>query len=80
MINRAAFIDDLLNLAKAGKLDYQVAFKGLQYLRKEKDYLPIKAAFNALDHLIRKFSSSELDREIFEVRFLKIVEFCCFGK
>ncbi|XP_024875821.1 aminopeptidase N isoform X2 [Temnothorax curvispinosus] len=50
-INRAQLIDDALNLAKAGKLDYTIAFDVTSYLAHEIEYLPWKAAFNAMDYL-----------------------------
>lgn len=59
VINRAAIIDDLLNLARANLLDYNIAFEGLQYLKNETSYLPFKAAFTNFDYLIRRFSGQE---------------------
>ena len=56
VINRAAIIDDLLNLARANLLDYTIALDGLQYLKQETSYLPFKAAFTSLDYLTRRFS------------------------
>lgn len=50
-INRAQLIDDALNLARAGKLDYNIAFDVTSYLAHETEYLPWKAAFNALNYL-----------------------------
>jgi len=50
-INRAQLIDDALNLARAGKLDYTIAFDVTSYLAHEIEYLPWKAAFNAMDYL-----------------------------
>lgn len=57
VLNRAAIIDDLLNLARANLLDYKIAFEGLQYLKNETSYLPFKSAFNSLDYLTWKFTS-----------------------
>lgn len=50
-INRAQLIDDALNLARAGKLDYTIALDVTSYLAHETEYLPWKAAFNALNYL-----------------------------
>lgn len=50
-INRAQLIDDALNLARAGKLDYSIALDVTSYLAHETEYLPWKAAFNALQYL-----------------------------
>jgi len=51
VINRAQLIDDALNLARAGKLDYEIAFNITSYLAHETEYLPWKAAFRALSYL-----------------------------
>lgn len=50
-INRAQLIDDALNLARAGKLNYSTALDVTSYLAHETEYLPWKAAFNALNYL-----------------------------
>lgn len=56
VLNRAAIVDDLLNLARTGFLPYPTAFDGLQYLKRENNYLPFKAAFSALTYLDQRFS------------------------
>lgn len=40
LLNRAQLVDDSLNLARAGKIDYSVPFAILEYLSKENDYVP----------------------------------------
>jgi aminopeptidase N len=50
-INRAQLIDDALNLARASKLNYTIAFDVTSYLAHEIEYLPWKAAFSAMDYL-----------------------------
>ncbi|XP_012230834.1 aminopeptidase N [Linepithema humile] len=50
-INRAQLIDDALNLARAGKLDYTIALDVTSYLAHETEYLPWKAAFSAINYL-----------------------------
>lgn len=50
-VNRAQLIDDALNLARAGRLDYAIALNVTSYLAHETEYLPWKAAFNAMDYL-----------------------------
>ncbi|KAK0079084.1 hypothetical protein PV325_001747, partial [Microctonus aethiopoides] len=55
-LNRAALIDDVLNLARAGYVDYFYALKATQYLTQETNYIPWKAALNALSYLNRKLS------------------------
>lgn len=49
--NRAQILDDSLNLAAAGYLDYDVALNITRYLAHERDYVPWKAAFESLDFL-----------------------------
>ncbi|XP_015184597.1 PREDICTED: uncharacterized protein LOC107070683 [Polistes dominula] len=72
--NRAGIIDDLLNLARAGLLDYQVALDGLQYLRQEKNYLPFKAAFRGLDYLTQRFSGDETNYILYKKHVLSLIE------
>lgn len=50
-INRAQLIDDALNLARAGKLDYATALDVTSYLAHETEYLPWKAALTALHYM-----------------------------
>lgn len=50
-INRAQVIDDSLNLARAGRLDYAIALDVTSYLAHETEYLPWKAALTALGYL-----------------------------
>lgn len=51
--NRAQLIDDSLNLANAGKLDYEIALEVVSYLQRETDLIPLKAANNNLNFLRR---------------------------
>lgn len=50
-INRAQLIDDALNLARAGRLDYATALDVTSYLEHETEYLPWKAALTAMHYL-----------------------------
>ncbi|XP_046398919.1 aminopeptidase N isoform X2 [Ischnura elegans] len=50
-INRAQLLDDALNLARAGLLDYGTALSVTRYLSQETEYLPWKAAFSALGYI-----------------------------
>lgn len=56
--NRAQMVDDTLNLASAGYLDYEIALNVTKYLINERDYVPWKAAFNAFDFLYDMFIKS----------------------
>lgn len=49
--NRAQLIDDALNLARAGSLDYSVALNLTKYLVHENEYVPWKAALYSLNFL-----------------------------
>lgn len=40
LLNRAQLVDDSLNLARAGKIGYEIPFAVLEYLMKEEDYIP----------------------------------------
>ncbi|KAJ9573936.1 hypothetical protein L9F63_008678, partial [Diploptera punctata] len=59
ILNRAQLVDDALNLARADKLDYEIALEVLDYLHNEDDYIPWAAAANALAFLDRKLTSEE---------------------
>lgn len=49
--NRAQLVDDVLTLARADQLGYDVAFDLLRYLSKERDYLPWAAADSGFTYL-----------------------------
>jgi len=51
IINRAQLLDDALNLARAGLLDYATALDVTRYLANELEYIPWKAALNALGYI-----------------------------
>lgn len=51
VLNRAQLIDDSLNLAADGYLNYKIALQVLSYLERETDYIPWRAAVNNLDKL-----------------------------
>ena len=50
-LNRAQILDDSLTLARAGLLRYPVALANTEYLTKEVDFIPWKAALNQLSYL-----------------------------
>lgn len=56
VLNRATIMDDLLNLARTGYQDYEIALDGTTYLKRETNYLPFKAAFNGLDYLNKQLA------------------------
>ncbi|KFB52686.1 AGAP013001-PA-like protein [Anopheles sinensis] len=49
--NRAQLIDDALNLARAGYLDYAIALNVTRYLEHETDYVPWKTAIASLNYI-----------------------------
>lgn len=56
LLNRIQLIDDSLDLAKTGDIDYSIPFKVIQYLERERQYLPWKTALSNLayvDKMIR---------------------------
>lgn len=68
VVNRAALIDDLLNLARSELLSYKTALDGLRYLTQEKHYLPFKAAFSGLTYLDQRLSGNNEYYTQFKVR------------
>lgn len=56
--NRAQLVDDALNLARGGSLDYQIALDITKYLVHENDYVPWKAAINSLNFIDSMFMKS----------------------
>jgi len=50
-MNRAQIVDDALNLARAGMLEYDMALKTTEYLTSETDYIPWKSALTAFVYL-----------------------------
>lgn len=61
--NRAQMLDDSLNLAAAGYLEYDIALNVTQYLKHEKEYVPWVSAFTGLDYLQEMFiRSADFDK------------------
>lgn len=52
-LNRAALINDALDLAWSGEQDYSIALKLIKYLKQEKEYLPWRAALTTLNDIAR---------------------------
>ena len=76
VLNRAQIVDDVLNLARGGLLDYQMAFDILDYLPSETNYIPWLSAFNGLSYLSRRMAGehSALFGEYVKKTFQKIYE------
>ncbi|XP_012288914.1 putative aminopeptidase-2 isoform X2 [Orussus abietinus] len=60
-VNRAQIIDDLLNLARADYVKYNLALEGTNYLKSEFSHFPWKAFFNNFKFLHQRFRGR--DRE-----------------
>lgn len=65
-LNRAQLLDDSLNLARAGLLNYSTALDLTTYLAKETDFIPWISYFRVLTFLNTRFSGTQ-DYEIFKV-------------
>lgn len=50
-VNRAQVVDDLLNLARAGYISYELTLKVIEYLETEINYIPWTSAFNGFNFL-----------------------------
>ncbi|XP_068157022.1 aminopeptidase N-like [Drosophila tropicalis] len=53
VLNRAQLIDDALYLAWTGDQNYEIAMRLLEYLQREREYLPWKSAFENLKRVGR---------------------------
>ncbi|KAJ8733133.1 hypothetical protein PYW08_001431 [Mythimna loreyi] len=51
IINRAQMVDDAMNLALTGRLDYRTALDVTSYLAHERSYVPWKAGLSALGYI-----------------------------
>lgn len=61
VINRATIIDDVMNLARANYIDYEIAISATMYLRREIDYLPWRAFYNNLPYLNNRFRGRDIE-------------------
>ncbi|KAH8275998.1 hypothetical protein KR018_005959, partial [Drosophila ironensis] len=59
-ISRAQIINDVLNLATAGVVTYELAFSFLRVLKNEKDYIVWQAAARNLEWLYRQLQSTPI--------------------
>ncbi len=76
-INRAQILDDSLTLARAGLLDYRVALGYTEYLFKEFDYIPWKAAidkFIYIDLMLGKTEGYKSFKEFLIRQFLPLYQ------
>ncbi|XP_037868658.1 aminopeptidase N [Bombyx mori] len=59
VINRAQIVDDAMNLALTGRLDYKTALDVVSYLAHERSYVPWKAGLSALGYIDTMLSNGE---------------------
>jgi len=72
VINRAQILDDALNLAKSGHLDYKTALSLTGYLNKETEYIPWTAALNGISYIDKMLKRTAAYGE-FKKYMLKLV-------
>lgn len=65
--NRAQLIDDAMNLARGGYLNYDIALNLTRYLTNEDDHAPWKSAVNAFQFIDSMFVSQG-DYDLFKVQ------------
>lgn len=81
VINRAQLVDDSLNLARAGRLSYEMALDLTSYLSFETDYLPWQAALPSFTFLQTSLSGSALyDRFMVNTCYLKLSVFTIMSR
>ncbi|KAI8424597.1 hypothetical protein MSG28_003037 [Choristoneura fumiferana] len=73
-INRAQIVDDAMNLALSGRLDYKTALDIINYLAHETSYVPWKAGLVALGYIDTMLSKGAYYLEYKLKRF--VAEYC----
>ncbi|XP_017846843.1 aminopeptidase N-like [Drosophila busckii] len=58
--NRAMIVDDLLNFAYVGKMDYADVFEFMEYMSKEGEYIPWVAAYAGMELVARRLTPQQL--------------------
>ncbi|KAM8705010.1 hypothetical protein ACLKA7_009465 [Drosophila subpalustris] len=64
-INRAQIVDDLLNLARAGHIEYSLTFAVLEYLETETNYIPWTSGFNGFNFLAIRLGNDTKDFSVY---------------
>ncbi|KYN33599.1 Aminopeptidase N [Trachymyrmex septentrionalis] len=72
-INRAALIDDLMNLARADYIDYETVISATMYLERENNYFPWRAFFNNLPYLNNRFVGRD-NEDIYKKWLTSLIE------
>lgn len=73
-LNRAQIIDDLLNLARSGYVEYSLALDATLYLGQELNHLPWRAFFNGLTFLNRRFEG-QTSKQLLDYYVLNILDY-----
>ncbi|KAL6254850.1 hypothetical protein P5V15_014189 [Pogonomyrmex californicus] len=73
VLNRAAIIDDLLSLGRAGYQNNDLVLDRLLYLKRETNYLPFKAALNGLGYFNKRFAGSA-EHNLFKRYVLSLID------
>ncbi|KAL6254852.1 hypothetical protein P5V15_014191 [Pogonomyrmex californicus] len=72
VLNRAAIVDDLLNLGRAGYQNNDAVLDRLLYLKRETNYLPFKSALNGLKYFNKQFAGSA-EYDLFKTYVLSLI-------
>ncbi|XP_011631440.1 aminopeptidase N-like isoform X1 [Pogonomyrmex barbatus] len=72
VLNRAAIVDDLLNLGRAGYQNNVAVLDRLLYLKRETNYLPFKSALTGLDYFNKRFAGSK-EHDLFKKYVLSLI-------
>ncbi|KAL6254854.1 hypothetical protein P5V15_014193 [Pogonomyrmex californicus] len=72
VLNRAAIVDDLLNLGRAGYQNNDAVLDRLLYLKRETNYLPFKAALKGLEYFNKRFTGSA-EHNLFKTYVLSLI-------
>ena len=59
VINRAQLMDDAFNLARVGRINYDLLLDMAEYLSKETEFFPWHAAFSGFAYLNNMLEESE---------------------
>ena len=73
-LNRAQLVDDIMNLARSQKVDYDLAMDLLLYLKSENEYIPWSAAFRTLDYVKTRMAASDENSALFKTLILDLLE------
>ncbi|XP_061389995.1 aminopeptidase N-like [Musca vetustissima] len=74
VMNRAHLIDDVISFAWSGYHDYDITFDVLEYLTKEREYLPWKSALDGLSNVIRLLRPFPEQHDYFKTYLRYIIE------